>query len=141
MEGRLSDKKIDKFMINLNETTVSLKKLIDDPRIDESFDKLSQLLDNSKNFVSNTNSQVDPLMKESRILISELQKTLGNVRTAFEEIENAGKNAQTLLNSDSSLLFSIESALTEFTAAAKSVERLADQLERNPKSILTGKVQ
>ena len=141
VERRLSDKKIDTFMINLNEATVALKELISDPRIDESFDNLSQFLDNSNNFVSNTNSQVDPLMMESRILISELQKTLGNVRSAFKKIENAGKSAQTLLSSDSSLLFRIETALTEFTAAATSVERLADQLERNPKSILTGKVQ
>ena len=141
VNNRLSDQKIDDLMINLNETTVAFKNLIDDPRIDESFDKLTQLLDSSKHFVSSTNSQVDPLMKELRIAVSDLQKTLGTARTAFNEIENAGKSAQALLTSESSLRFRIETALTEFAAVAKSIERLADQLERNPKSILTGKAK
>ena len=75
---------------------------------------------------------IDPILMEANETNEEIQKTLASLKFAADRIENT-------LAPESSMRYEVERALSELSAAAQSIQQLSDYLERNPRSLLTGK--
>jgi paraquat-inducible protein B len=73
------------------------------------------------------------IMSANKVISSRhIQATLLNTRRTMQ-------NARTLTAKDSRMVIELQRALREMSDAAKSFRNLADQLERNPESLIRGK--
>lgn len=85
-----------------------------------------------RTLVGDINSEVRPLSQS-------IQDAAGSAERALDQAEVTLKTADGVISRDSPLRRDLEVALRNLTAASKSIRNLADQLERNPNAILTGK--
>ena len=76
--------------------------------------------------------KVDPLSES-------LTETLYSAQSAFDRIQHSFDNVDNMLSPDSTFRYEVENAFQEFAEASQAVRELADYLERNPSSIITGK--
>jgi len=85
-----------------------------------------------RTLVGDINSEVRPLSQS-------IQDAAGSAERALDQAEVTLKTADGVISRDSPLRRDLEAALRNLRAASKSIRNLADQLERNPNAILTGK--
>ncbi|MCZ6838109.1 MAG: MlaD family protein [Alphaproteobacteria bacterium] len=90
------------------------------------------MLADLRTLVGDINSEVRPLSQS-------IQDAAGSAERALDQAEVTLKTADGVISRDSPLRRDLEVALRNLTAASKSIRNLADQLERNPNAILTGK--
>ena len=69
----------------------------------------------------------------------ELGLVIKEARTSFQKISELNDRVDEVLSPQSDLRFSAVSALREVTSMSKSIQALADMLERNPQALLRGK--
>jgi len=69
----------------------------------------------------------------------ELGVAIKEARTAFQKISKLNDRVDEVLSPDSDLRFSAVSAFREVSSMSKSIQALADMLERNPQALLRGK--
>lgn len=112
----------------------SAKETLSNPKIEKALDDLSSALEEYEMLAEDLRSKINPVLAEAKQTNADIQETLAGIRTATEQV-------RFVLSSDSSFRYEIENALAELAAAAESINMLAQQLERNPKSLLTGKAQ
>ena len=62
-----------------------------------------------------------------------------NIKATLLHARRTMQNARTLTDKDSRMVIELQRALRELSDAAKSFRNLADQLERNPESLIRGK--
>jgi paraquat-inducible protein B len=103
------DQQIGPLMANLDGTLVATRKLL-----------------------SNVDSKVDPLA-------SVMEETLEAARLAILEAEKTIESLQGVAGEDSALVHELTGALTELSAASRSIRILAETLESQPESLLRGK--
>jgi paraquat-inducible protein B len=77
-------------------------------------------------------SKVDPLA-------SGVEETLEATTQAIHEAEKTMESLQSTAGEDSALVHALTRALTELTAASRSIRILAETLESQPESLLRGK--
>lgn len=82
---------------------------------------------------------VGDIDNEVRPLSRSIQDAAESAESALDQAEVTLKTADGAISRDSPLRRDLEAALRNLAAASKSVRNLADQLERNPNAILTGK--
>jgi paraquat-inducible protein B len=120
---------------------------------------LSQTLKDAQNLIGNLNNQVGPLatsLKRTSDTAGDTMKDVGRltqningqVKTLAGDLTKTLQTAQETLASingaigeGSPLRIQVESAVTEFSQAVRSVRVLADYLQRNPDALLRGKSQ
>ena len=116
---------------SLNETLENINRLVRSPELQKSITSLHAALEDLGSLARNVNKQVEPLG-------SELNATLNETRLMMSQARATLESAQQLV-SDRKMLYAIDNALAEITAAARSVRDLTDYLERQPQSLLRGK--
>lgn len=72
-------------------------------------------------------------------LAAKLESWTASLTTTLEELQKVTSQAGDMMAPDGSLRFELESMLRELNRAARSIRALADYLEENPNSILTGR--
>ena len=82
---------------------------------------------------------VGDIDREVRPLSQSIQDAAGSAESALDQAAVTLKTADQAISRDSPLRRDLEAALRNLATASKSIRNLADQLERNPNSILTGK--
>jgi paraquat-inducible protein B len=117
-----------------------------------------------RQLAATTRSQVEPLSSSLDATLGELRVTLAQVRTlsgnldrelpivsgrlqaalqrayaAAEQAEGAFASMNNTLSRDSPLLYKLDRALDELTAAVRSLRLTADYLQQNPSSVIFGK--
>ena len=103
-----------------------------DQQIDPLMANLDGTLGDTRKLLKNVDSKVDPLA-------SGMEETLEAARLAILESEETIESIQSTAGEDSALVHALTGALTELTAAARSIRILAETLERQPESLLRGK--
>ena len=93
-------------------------------------EELDQTLKDARTLLSNADTQLVPQLKTD---LDDLHRTLN----AFEQAIN-NVNA-TVLGPDAPAQQELRNALQDFARAARSLRVLADQLERQPSSVIRGK--
>ena len=119
--------KIDKIPIeqignDLRDTVQGAKRITNSPELMETVKSLGAAV------------------KELQLLTAELRtRTAPEFNAALQQAQASLAASATALQADSPLQIRLKIALEEFAAAARSLRALADYLERQPESILTGK--
>ncbi len=110
----------------------SASELLDSPEVRETIAAIEDAVIEIRELAAKINSRIDTVLAEAGETNEELQRMLKRVGAATAQVEY-------LLSSESSFRFRIEDTLAELAEAAGSIRLLVEYLERNPKSLLTGK--
>ena len=116
---------------SLKETLETINRLVKSPEMQASIASLHRALDDLGSLARTIDSRVEPLS-------SEIHTTLNETRLAMTQARGTLESAQHLVT-DEKLLYALDNALAEISAAARSVRDLTDFLERQPQSLLRGK--
>lgn len=151
---KLEDFPVDQVMSNVISITEGLNKLVNSPELHQSVVALNEALENTNRLVNSPELQASiaslhaalddlgvlarKLDKQVEPLGSEIHATLNETRLAMSQARATLESTQNLVN-DQKLLYAIDNALAEITAAARSMRELGDFLERQPQSLLRGK--
>ena len=162
--AKFKDLKIDSLIKSVTETVEGMDRLINSPEIMSVIRNLDSTLKSADKLVQNVDSKVGPLtdninesvqefggvMKDSKKLVrnidgqvaplsSSIDNTAKDVSAAMVQAKKTLSTADGAIGEDSPLMHDLTVALTELSAAARSIRVLANYLERNPDSLIYGK--
>lgn len=162
--AKFKDVKIDSLIDSITKTVEGMDRLINSPEVMSVIRSLDKTLKSADKLVQNVDSKVDPLtdnineavqefgdvMKDSKKLVrnidgqvaplsSSIDDTAKDVSAAMVQAKKTLSTADDIVAEDSPLMHDLTVALTELSAAARSIRVLANYLERNPDSLLYGK--
>ncbi len=112
----------------------SANQVVTMPDLTNSFGALGKALEQARILLARVDSRVDPLADGITNTLQDVQKTLGDVRVAVG-------NASALMGPDSAVSSDLRQALEQLANAGRAVADLAEFLQRNPNTLLTGKKQ
>lgn len=127
-------------MVTLNQEAVTvlekLRALLDDPEMQTAANRFNQAMGD----LSSAATEYEALAMEVSPLVADLRGASQQATLSLQRAEALmnGLNA-TVAASDSTLQRNLNRTLDEVRAAARSINQLADYLERNPSSLLTGR--
>ena len=113
---------------SLNKTSESLNSLVSGEQVKNALSSVRQSFDQLTETLKNLNpaiADLKPTLDEARNSLFNLQKTTGELNR--------------LLKPDSSLRYQLDSSLSQINAAAESIQRLSDFLQRHPNSLIFGR--
>ena len=141
----LQDFPVDKVLKNIVAITEGMDKFVNSPQLTESLTALHAALDELKALVTKINSEASPLAENANSMVDDARAVLGNINTAVDDAKGALRQAEKTLQStddlvsDEQLAIRMEQALTAITSAARSIQLLAEEIERRPESLIRGR--
>jgi len=139
---RLESLSLEDLVTSAQQTIAGLNKLINSPDLEGTLKGLNHGIRDLQGLIATTQREIDHLAKRFETTLDEADSTLESVRatmaTARVALETANETLA-IAGDDSPLRYELQEALSEMTAAAKSVRVLAEYLERNPDALLRGK--
>ncbi len=135
----------DKVLKNIVAITEGMDKLVNSPQLTESLAALHAALDELKSLVTKINTEASPLASNANRMVDDARAVLGNINTAVDDAKGALQQAETTLQSTDDLVgneqlaVQIEQTLTAISSAARSIQLLADEIERQPDLLIRGR--
>lgn len=124
---------------NLVRSIDDLRKQMESPKLGNVIQSFGATMKGIQEIVEDLNPRLGPLLTEFQGISSELTNTLQVARTSLATLQSAAEDAEDMFSPESPIRYRTEEALHSISKAAESVQRLADLLEQNPQSLLTGK--
>ena len=112
----------------------SVDSLITSTKWTETVDSFRLTSDKAREVLGTIEKEVGPLG-------SNLTRTADSATATFAELQRTSAELRRVLASESPLMTELQTALEETALAAKALRQLADELTRNPASVLRGKPQ
>ena len=149
---------IKEIMADVQKTMAAIEKLATSPELADSITALNRTLQDLGKLARNLDRRVGPLttsieetMKDTQKLVNkvnaqveptlaDLQETLKTAQTAIEKSEVALTSVGEAVDADSTLMFELTRTIKELQVMAQSINALADYLQRQPDSLIRGKV-
>jgi len=141
----LHDFPTDKVLKNIVAIAEGMDRLVNSPQLAESLTALHDALDELKLLTTRINAEASPLASNANAMVTDARAVLSNINTAVDDARGALQQAETTLKSadklvgDEQLALQMEQALTAITGAARSIQLLAEAIERHPESLVRGR--
>jgi paraquat-inducible protein B len=131
------NKKVDEFDVKqlsnrIGKAADSVDAFINSPDAKQTFAKVNVTIDEARAVMGRLDGQIGPAGDE-------LKETLLRAQSAIKALESAALTSQRFIDSQGHLGDETTRALRQFADAAESLQRLADELERNPSSLIVGR--
>ncbi|HEX2831597.1 MAG TPA: MlaD family protein [Thermoanaerobaculia bacterium] len=110
---------------NLRSTSARLNRLVSDPALEQSLQRLNRSLAEVERITKITGENVGPIVE--------------SLRNAADSAEAAAKSAQGLLGTQQKQNYDVAELIRELTRAAEAVRALASYLTENPDALLKGR--
>jgi len=117
---------------NLVQITSDVKEITNNKHLNESIEHLNVVMVQLEELSTKANGRFDPVMKDLEAL---LQKTDASVA----QLQEATKELSGTTNPRSPAILRMNTMLSDAERATKSIQELANDLKRNPNTILSGK--
>lgn len=101
--------------------------------------ELSKTLVNAQLALKEISSTVSSFNLKKGPLAGKLETWTSSLTTTLEELQQLSSKTSQMMAPDGSLRYELETMLRELSRAARSIRTLADYLEENPNSVLTGR--
>jgi paraquat-inducible protein B len=142
---------------HMRSASVRLNALVNDPRLDQSLERLNNSLIAVERAATTAGANVDPLMKDMRDAAASAKSAaqtidrtattasesvgpiVESLRNAATAAEQAANRATALLGSSPKQNYDIAELIRELTRAAEAVRALASYLAENPDALLKGR--
>ncbi|MDH3559086.1 MAG: MlaD family protein [Deltaproteobacteria bacterium] len=149
---------IQEIVEDARKTMAAIEKLATSPELTEAVTALNNTLQDVGKLARNLDGRVGPLstsiegtMKDTQKLVqnvnaqveptfADLQETLKTAQTAMKKAEVALTSVSDVVDADSTLMYELTSAIKELQVMAQSINALAGYLQRQPDSLIRGKV-
>lgn len=149
---------IQEIVEDTRKTMAAIEKLATSPELTEAVTALNNTLQDVGKLARNLDGRVGPLstsiegtMKDTQKLVqnvnaqveptfADLQETLKTAQTAMKKAEVALTSVSDVVDADSTLMYELTSAIKELQVMAQSINALAGYLQRQPDSLIRGKV-
>jgi len=149
---------IQEIVEDARKTMAAIEKLATSPELTEAVTALNKTLQDFGKLARNMDNRVGPLttsieetMKDTQKLVqnvntrveptlTELQETLKTAQAAVEKAEIALASVGDVVDADSTLMYELNRTLNELQVMAQSINALAGYLQRQPDSLIRGKV-
>ena len=130
----LGELKVKDLNDRLAKVLGSVDSLITSTKWTETVDSFRLTSDKAREVLGTIKNEVGPLG-------SNLTRTADSATATFAELQRTSAELRRVLASESPLMTELQTALEETALAAKALRQLADELTRNPASVLRGKPQ
>jgi len=149
---------IREMVENARKTLAAIERLANSPELTEAVTALNNTLQDFGKLARNVDGRVGPLttsieetMKDTQKLVrsvntqveptfADLQETLKITKAALEKAEIALASVGDVVDVDSTLMFELTRTIQELRDMAQSINALAGYLQRQPDSLIRGKV-
>jgi paraquat-inducible protein B len=149
---------IREMMKDVRSTLAAVEKLATSPELAESITVLKESLQDFGKLARNVDGRVGPLtssieetMRDTQQLVrtvdtkleptfTDLQETLKSAQAALENARVALVSISDTFEGDSTFMFEVTRSIRDLQTMAQSVNALADYLQRQPDSLIRGKV-
>lgn len=132
--ARISDLPLEDMVKSFTSLAKNMDGLVQDPQVRETLASIQGAAREAEGLLRTVRGEVKPLSKEATLTADEVRKTLSELRAVAESVQGLARDG-------SPLRFQLATALSELTAAVRALRNLAETLEEDPQSILTGKVR
>ena len=132
LDGTLSELHMAEINTGVTNLLGSANRVITTPDLTNSFASLKKALDQAGVLLKRVDGRVDPLADSITNALSDARKTLADLRVALQDVSG-------LIGPDSPIPSALKEALENFSNAGRAVADLAEFLERNPNTLLTGR--
>jgi paraquat-inducible protein B len=129
---RLSRIDYEGFGRSMQQAVDGINRLVNSPDLNASLTTLREALEGARGLVAEARQRLGPLATSVQGTGESAQVTLRRLDKTLDEIQG-------LIAPDAPLAWELTRTITDLGEAARAVRALADYLERNPRSILTGK--
>lgn len=138
---------------DLEATTTAIRNMVASPELKQAIVNVEETLVETRQLVGKINKRFEPFADELTATVktadgtfAEAKQAMIQAKQAFSEVRGSLAKAETLLTTadtvirpGSPLHFELVNALREVSAAARSMNSLAQTLERNPDALLFGR--
>ena len=149
---------IQEIVEDARKTMAAIEKLANSPELTEAVTALNNTLQDFGKLARNLDGRVGPLttsieeaMKDTQKLVqnvntqveptfADLQETLKTAKDAIKKAEVALASVGDVVDADSTLMFELTRTIKELQVMAQSINALAGYLQRQPDSLIRGKV-
>jgi paraquat-inducible protein B len=118
--------------LKLAEVGDSLNHLVNGPELKGALTSVKDAFDQMDVTLKKFQSELDPITANLNPTLEEAKKTMA-------QLEDATRQLDRMLSSNSSFRYQLDSTLSQIGSAAVALQRLSEFLERNPNSILFGR--
>lgn len=136
LKGRLEQIPIDEIAKGLRGLIAKVDTLVSSPDVGDSIKRLNETLKDGEKLMEDLDKELVPLINK---INQHVDGVSGDTREALQTANKAMTRADSVLTQGSPLIDKLDTALTEFAAASRSVRLLADYIERHPEAFLVGK--
>ncbi len=142
---------------NAEQLLVNLNGITSDPNTKVAPKKLNDLLDNSNKLIANVNTfvtspevnearqNVNLLLKDASVFLRSTQSEIAGLsatgRETFKNLDDVLRNVNTIVAPQSPLRYELAVLIRTLNDSLNSISNLTDYIERNPSSLLTGKLK
>jgi paraquat-inducible protein B len=110
----------------------SAQALLDSPKIQLAIDNINSTLEEYEGLAEDIRAKIQPVLDKAEETNRQLQATLAKFEGVAAELE-------LMLTPESAFRYQLDQTLVELEETLTSARLLVEQLERSPKSLLTGK--
>ena len=132
LDASLAQLNVAEINAGVTNLLVSANRLVTSPDITNSLASLRRTLDDAGALLKRIDGRVDTLADGATHTLEDAQKTLADLRVAIQGVSG-------LLGPDSAIPSDLRQALQALSSAGRAIADLAEFLERNPNTLLTGK--
>ena len=163
LEKALSEINIKDITDNVKRAMDGIAKLASSPDLHEGISVLKNTLTDIQKLARNLDSKVEPLAtsldqtliearagigdarklmnEQAPVLVSKIKKAAESATTALDHANTTLKSIEDLADEGTQLRHEVSAALTEISAASRSVRVLSDFIEQHPDAILRGRAK
>jgi paraquat-inducible protein B len=117
---------------NLADFTAEMRALGENHKLSNAIDNLDIAMASLKDLTEKANRGIDPMLVD-------MEKAVKQASAAFTQLEAASADIAKVTNPNAPLLLRLQLVLKEAERASRAIKELADDLKRNPNSLLFGK--
>lgn len=117
---------------NLVGITADVRAITSDPKLTAAIDNLDSSLASLRELIAKANKGINPLL-------TDVDKVVQQATAAFTQLEAASADISKTTNPRAPVLMRLQLALEEAERASRAIKELANDLKRNPSSLLRGK--
>jgi paraquat-inducible protein B len=132
LRGDLKALKLEQTGPDLNATVAELKRLVSNPELHTAITNLNITLNQMNELSGKLNGRIDPILTAA-------EASLSKAGTTIDEAAETLRQVQAQLGPNSTLGLELVRTLEEASLTLNSLRQLAQEIQRNPSSLITGK--
>lgn len=128
------DEEVKPLSTTIQDALADARKLVNDvnERVDPLATSVDETLEDTRKLINNVNDQVEPLMADVDKVVDAAQGALDQAKEVLVKVKGE-------VSEDSVLMYELTETLRSLSDAMKSLQSMADYLERHPEALLRGK--